>query len=100
MNPDAQLDALLRAARHDVLDTSRAEFAFETRLSARLREERSASWLAWSWRLSPFFAALAVASAVWCHTSTGIEADTETLLDTVRSGGQSSLLAWWPEGER
>jgi hypothetical protein len=100
MNPDEKLDALLRAARLDTPDTSRAELAFETRFAARLREERSASWLAWGWRLSPFFAALAVASAVWCHTTTGIEPDTETLLDTVRTGGQSSMLAWWPEGEQ
>lgn len=100
MNPDEKLDALLRAARLDAPDTARAELAFETRFAARLREERSSSWLAWGWRLSPFFAALAVASAVWCHTTTSIEPDPETLLDTVLSGGQSSLLAWWPEGEQ
>ena len=39
MNPDSQLDALLRAARDSAPDTSRAEHAFETRLAARLREE-------------------------------------------------------------
>jgi hypothetical protein len=100
MNPDDQLDALLRAARAFAPDTSRAEHAFETRLAARLREERGESWLAWAWRLSPFFAALAAASAVWCHTSTGIDADTETLLDAVRSGGQPSMLVWWAEGDQ
>jgi hypothetical protein len=100
MNLDKQLDALLRAARESAPDTSRAEHAFETRLAARLREERGESWFAWAWRLSPFLAALVVASAMWCRTSTGIEADTEALLDAVRSGGQAPMLAWWPEEER
>ena len=100
MNPDAQLDALLRAARKAAPDTSRAEHAFETRLAARLREERSGSWFAWAWRLSPYFAALAIASAVWCRMSIGLEADADTLLDTVRSSSQPSLLAWWPEDDR
>ena len=100
MNPDDRLDTLFRAARESAPDTSRAEYAFETRLAARLREERGASWLAWGWRLSPFFAALVIASAVWCHSSTGIEADAETLLDAVRSGGQPEMFAWWAEGDR
>ncbi len=100
MNPDAQLDSLLRAARESAPDTSRAEHAFETRFAARFREERSGSWFAWAWRLSPFFAALVLASAVWCRASTSIEADADTLLDAVRSGGQPSILAWWAEGDR
>jgi hypothetical protein len=100
MNSDERLDALFHAARATLPDTERAELAFETRLAARLREERGASWLAWSWRLSPFFAALVVASALWCHFSTAIEPEAETLFDAVRNGGQASMLAWWPEEER
>lgn len=100
MNPDDRLDALFRAVRENPADTDRLEHAFETRLTARLREERGSSWLAWSWRLSPFFAALAVASAMWCHWSTGMDADAETLLDAVRTGSQPPVLAWWTEDDR
>jgi hypothetical protein len=100
MNPDDRLDALFRAVREAAPDTSRAEHAFETRLGARLREERSGSWFAWAWRLSPIFAALVIASAAWCHSNVGIEADTDTLLDAVRSSSQPSMLAWWPEEDR
>lgn len=53
---DAELDALFAAARTVRPETSRAEFAFETRLLARLRTESSVG--AWSWRLLPWFAAL------------------------------------------
>lgn len=100
MNPDDRLDSLFRAAREITPDTARTEHAFETRVAARLREERGASWLAWGWRLSPFFAALAVASAVWCHANTGIDADSETLLDTMQSGGRSAVFAWVAEEVR
>lgn len=66
-NLDPKLDALFAAARATVTDTSRAEFAFETRLAARLRSENSGSLFAWAWRLCPFFAALALAVGWWSH---------------------------------
>jgi hypothetical protein len=100
MNPDEKLDVLLRAARESAPDTSRAEHAFETRFAARLRAEYGESWFAWAWRLSPFLAALVVASAVWCRTSTSIDTDTDALLDAVRNSGGAPMLAWWPEEER
>ena len=100
MKSDRRLDDLFRAARPAVPDTARAEHAFETRLLARLREERGSSWSAWAWRLAPFCAALAIGSAVWCHSVTSMEADADTLLDAVRSGGGAPpMVAWWPEGE-
>ena len=37
-DPEEKLSALFAAARADERDTSRAEFGFETRLAARLRE--------------------------------------------------------------
>jgi hypothetical protein len=65
MNPDADpfLDALFTAARrsHDIP----ADFGFETRLLARIREERRGSLFLWSWRLTPYFAALVAAGGVW-----------------------------------
>jgi hypothetical protein len=67
-NPDP-LDGLLAAAREQRPDTSRAEYGFETRLMARLRERRqvdSASiWSAVSWRLAPLFAVCVLALALW-----------------------------------
>ena len=71
--PDPRLDALFAAARRATPDTSRVEYGFETRLTARLREESSASLFAWAWRLCPFFAALALAVAWWSQGSEGGE---------------------------
>lgn len=65
MIDDTRLDELFVAARRAVPETSRLEYAFETRLLARLREEREASVLTWAWRLSPLFAAIAIALTVW-----------------------------------
>ena len=64
---DGQLDALFALARSRRPDTSAAEFAFETRLLARLRaqEEPSSTWAMVSWRLIPFFAACVVALTLW-----------------------------------
>jgi hypothetical protein len=68
-NPDqdAQLDALFAAARARRPDTSAAEFAFETRLLARLRAEPETSsiWAKVSWRLIPFFAVGVLALTLW-----------------------------------
>ena len=68
-NFDEKLDALFAAARASAPDTARAEFAFETRLAARLRAESSGSIFAWAWRLCPFFAALALAVGWWSHST-------------------------------
>ncbi|MCE0522345.1 MAG: hypothetical protein LV480_05480 [Methylacidiphilales bacterium] len=65
--PDADLDALFALARAHRPDTSAAEFAFETRLMARLRarEETGSIWAMVSWRLIPFFAVGVVGLAIW-----------------------------------
>jgi hypothetical protein len=66
-NQDGQLDALFALARARRPDTSAAEFAFETRLLARLRaqEETGSIWAMVSWRLMPFFAACVMALTLW-----------------------------------
>jgi hypothetical protein len=66
-NPDEHLDALFAQARTRRPDTSAAEFAFETRLLARLRagEEPGPVWAMVSWRLVPFFAICVVGLALW-----------------------------------
>ena len=87
MTPDDQLDRLFSAAREDVADTSRAEYAFETRVLARLRAERGGSWLAWAWRLCPYFAALALAAGAWGYAHSDGLPDGESLYSTLRQGG-------------
>jgi len=66
-NPDDQLDSLFALARAQRRNTSSMEYAFETRLLARLRAEREPSsiWAMVSWRMMPFFAACVLALAVW-----------------------------------
>jgi hypothetical protein len=66
-NQDGQLDALFALARARRPDTSAAEFAFETRLLARLRarQETGSIWAMVSWRLMPFFAVCVVALTLW-----------------------------------
>ena len=98
MNADHLLNELLRSARDHAPETGRAELGFETRLIARLREERDSSWRVWSWRLCPYFATLALAAAAWCYTRTDFEPDAETFLSVVSDGGRAALL-WFSEGE-
>jgi hypothetical protein len=67
-SPDP-LEALFAAARQQRPDTSRAEYGFETRLMARLREHRqpdaASLWSAVTWRLAPIFAVCVLALALW-----------------------------------
>jgi anti-sigma factor RsiW len=94
-NPDLNLDRLFRSVGSDVPDTSRFEFAFETRLLARLREERNASVFAWSWKLAPFFAALALAAGLWSQ-STAARTDSMAVLveQASRSATEQRLVTF------
>jgi len=68
-DPDAMLDGLFARARVQRPDTTAAEYAFETRLMARLREKRlqdsESIWATVSWRLAPIFAACVIGLVVW-----------------------------------
>jgi hypothetical protein len=66
-NQDSRLDALFALARANRPDTSAAEYAFETRLMARLRarQETASIWAVVSWRLVPFFGVCVVGLAIW-----------------------------------
>jgi type IV secretory pathway component VirB8 len=59
---DDKLDALFATARQETPDTTSAAEYFETRLVARLREQRNqpAPWQRLVWQLLPFFAAIAI----------------------------------------
>jgi hypothetical protein len=75
--PPDPLDELFALARGGRPDTGSAEYAFETRLLAHLRERRASPdpasiWAAVSWRLVPFFAAAVVAVTLW---QASLEAD-------------------------
>jgi hypothetical protein len=61
------LDALFAAVRAHRADTSAAEYGFETRLMARLREQKGSGvvWALVSWRFVPFFGACLVALTLW-----------------------------------
>ncbi len=66
---DPDLNALFARARESRPDTSKAEYAFETRLLARLRSrpeaETGSIWAMVSWRVIPFLAAGVVALTIW-----------------------------------
>ncbi len=66
-NHNPQLEALFALAREHRPDTSALEYAFETRLMARLRESRSTSsvWAMVSWKLAPIFAFCLITLTVW-----------------------------------
>ena len=91
MKTDDPLDRLFAAARADVPDTSALEFGFETRLLARLRQDRSPAWFSWAWRLSPYFAALALAAGAWGYFRGAGLPDGESLVATIREGGLPAL---------
>ena len=77
-NPKPDLDALFALARKHRPDTSRTEFAFETRLMARLRDRRqpetSSIWAKVTWRMIPLFAVCVLALGLW-RTDVVSEAD-------------------------
>jgi hypothetical protein len=93
-NLDQKLDALFAAARASAPDTSRAEFAFETRLAARLRAENSGSLFAWAWRLCPFFAALALAVGWWSHTAQRAEVVSPLVAEVAPANDEQLLIAY------
>jgi hypothetical protein len=95
---DPQLDALFAAARAATPDTSRLEYGFETRLTARLREESGASLFAWAWRLCPFFAALALAVAWWSYT--GERSELYSRFASEATPGTEELVAYMTGNSR
>jgi hypothetical protein len=91
--PDADLDALFALARARRPDTSKAEYAFETRLLARLRDKQNSDsiWAKVSWRLIPFFGACVVALTFW-HAE--IVTETNEAEQTCYVENTESLDSW------
>ena len=93
-NTDPMLDRLFEAVRSEAPDTSRVEFAFETRLMARIREEQSSSVFTWAWKLAPFFAAILVAVGLWNRPTAAELNGTATMVaDAVRRHPNRILLS-------
>ena len=91
---DQQIDMLLRAARVP-RDTERVQLGFETRLMARLREERSASVFAWAWKLAPFFATIAIAAVIWSRTPAArVAADAHLFAEAASDRAERALLSY------
>ena len=100
-DPEASLDALFRAARTGEPDTARAQFGFETRLMARLREDRGTSLFAWAWKLAPFFAAIALAAGWWGQLSVAqVETTASAVADVALQGDDSVLMSFVTGGRR
>lgn len=86
---DEELNQLFKTVRNAAPDTSRAEYGFETRLLARIREERrgSSSIFGWAWRLCPYFSALVAALAVWTWFSP-LDLDLQAIASNGEDGAQ------------
>jgi hypothetical protein len=93
-NLDEKLDALFAAARASAPDTSRAEYGFETRLTARLRAEDAGSLFAWAWRLCPFFAALALAVGWWSHNTERADVVSPLVSESTPANEEQLLVAY------
>jgi len=93
------LDRLLALARRAKGEPSRLQEGFETRLLARIREERErkASWFQWAWQLAPVFLAIVMFLGVWNYVARPVPpAD---LHSAIAGGGEEEqLLRLW-EGE-
>jgi hypothetical protein len=93
---DLKLDTLFAAARAEgVPDTGQVEYGFETRLLARLREERASSVYSWAWKLCPFFAAIALAAGVWSRTTTArVQAESSIISEAANRSDEQLLVAY------
>lgn len=95
-NPDENLDRLLRAVRASESTEHSGEFAFETRVLARLREERGSSLFMWAWRLAPFFGVLAVAAGLWSRSATAAADSVGSLLaEASQSREEATLVSFF-----
>ena len=97
---DAFLDDLLAAAREDRPDTSRAEYGFETRLMARIAAPEAAPagwWFAWTWRLAPFFAVIALSLSAWTRFAPLPGSSDDRMMTEWSASADDDLGAWLVE---
>jgi hypothetical protein len=98
-NADEMLDRLFRAARNEAPGGASLEFAFETRVMARLRDDASAGLFTWAWKLAPFFAALAVAAGLWSRSASAQADAIATLIsEASRTQAEAALVSYLTGG--
>jgi hypothetical protein len=101
MNQDKEpdpLDKLFAAGRAAKPDTAPAEYAFETRVVARIQaERRPLPWFALGWRLAPVFGAIVLALGVW--SVAGLYLEPADLRTAIGSGTEESALVAHFTGE-
>jgi hypothetical protein len=68
---DNGLDRLFDKARKAVFYKPEAEYGFESRLMARIREKREdrRPFLLWAWRLIPVFVSIVIFLGIWTYMS-------------------------------
>ncbi len=93
--PPSELDRLFAEARAQRADTSRAEFAFETRLLARMKQPPPALtsvWVRINWQLMPAFALAVIGLMIWeiLISQAAVEAQQTALVENPEA---SELLA-------
>jgi hypothetical protein len=99
---DHNLERLFSAARAAEPDTTRHQWGFETRVLARIREERTlvTSMFSWAWRLCPFFAALALAAGLWSRsTDARVRADSSFIAEVAQAGDEQALVGYLTGGD-
>ncbi len=69
--PGGRLERLFDLARRAKDEPSPREEGFESRVLARVREERERkrAWSSWAWRLAPLLLALVVFLGLWNYVS-------------------------------
>lgn len=96
---EEKLERLFAASREEKPDTARQEACFETRLLARIREQREsrAPWYLMAWRCVPAFALVAVIVATLSITY-GSTASSD-LFAAISSGQEEYLAKSFMSGE-
>jgi len=89
---DQRLDRLFAAARAEQADMSPADEFFESRLLARIKEQRESAvpWYAAAWRLLPAFAAVSAMITVCALTFNPAESSD---IFAAISSGQDEIVA-------
>ena len=90
---DADLDSLFAQARARRANTSAMEYGFETRLMARLREQKEpvGLWGMMAWRMMPFFAACVLALTLW---QTEVVSEADDAAQAAAINNPSALDSW------
>ncbi len=98
-DPGGRLARLLELSRKAKEEPHPLEQGFETRLLARIREERErkGAFSSWAWRLAPVLLAVVVFLGVWNYVSLPVQSP--DLYAAVAGGGDEEQLVHLWTGE-